>query len=38
MKVVEDNLTAPKFNVQGLVREMGMSQSLFYRRVKSITG
>ncbi|GAB2721536.1 hypothetical protein GCM10011495_29250 [Hymenobacter frigidus] len=38
MKVVEDNLTEPEFNVQGLVREMGMSQSLFYRRVKSITG
>ena len=38
MKVVEDNLTEPEFNVQALVREMGMSQSLFYRRVKSITG
>ena len=38
MKVVEDNLTEPEFNVQGLVREMGMSQSLFYRRMKSITG
>ena len=38
MKAVEDNLTEPEFNVQGLVREMGMSQSLFYRRVKSTTG
>ena len=38
MKAVEDNLTEPEFNVQGLVREMGMSQSLFYRRAKSITG
>ena len=38
MKVVEDHLTEPEFNVQALVREMGMSQSLFYRRVKSITG
>ena len=38
MKAVEDNLTELEFNVQGLVLEMGMSQSLFYRRVKSITG
>ncbi|GAC1370265.1 MAG: two-component regulator propeller domain-containing protein [Hymenobacter sp.] len=38
MRVVEANLTDPDFNVQVLTREMGMSQSLFYRRVKSITG
>ena len=38
MKVVEDNLSDLDFNVQVLVREMGMSQSFFYRRVKSITG
>ena len=38
MKAVEDNLTEPEFNVQGLVRERGTSQSLFYRRVLSITG
>ena len=38
MKVVEDNLTEPEFNVQALVREMGMSQSLFYRRIKGTTG
>lgn len=38
MRVVEDSLTEPEFNVQVLIREMGMSQTLFYRRVKSITG
>ena len=38
MKAVEYNPTKPEFNVQGLVRESGTSQSLFYRRVKSITG
>ena len=38
MKVVEAHLTDPEFNVQVLVREMGMSQSLFYRRIKSTTG
>jgi signal transduction histidine kinase/ligand-binding sensor domain-containing protein/DNA-binding response OmpR family regulator len=38
MRVVEDNLTEPDFNVQALVHEMGMSQTLFYRRIKSTTG
>jgi signal transduction histidine kinase/ligand-binding sensor domain-containing protein/DNA-binding response OmpR family regulator len=38
MKAVEDNLADPEFNVQVLLREMGMSQSFLYRRVKSITG
>ncbi len=38
MKIVEANLTEPDFNVQSLVREMGVSQSAFYRRIKSITG
>ena len=38
MKTVEDNLAEPEFNVQALLREMGMSQSFLYRRIKSITG
>ena len=38
MKVVEQNLNEPDFNVQTLVREMGVSQSAFYRRIKGITG
>ena len=38
MRVVEDNLTEPDFNVTVLVHEMGMSQTLFYRRIKSTTG
>ena len=38
MRIVEDNLHEPDFNVPVLVREMGMSQSAFYRQIKSITG
>ncbi|MDJ1495252.1 two-component regulator propeller domain-containing protein [Cytophagaceae bacterium DM2B3-1] len=38
MKIVESRLSEQEFNVQILVQEMGMSQSVFYRRIKSITG
>jgi signal transduction histidine kinase/ligand-binding sensor domain-containing protein/DNA-binding response OmpR family regulator len=38
MAVVEQHLVDPEFSVQVLVREMAMSQSVFYRRIKSITG
>lgn len=38
MKVVEVNLTNHEFNVQALVSQMAMSQSVFYRRIKSLTG
>jgi len=38
MKIVEDNLTNSEFKVHTLVSAMGMSQSVFYRRVKNITG
>ncbi|GAB3754220.1 hybrid sensor histidine kinase/response regulator transcription factor [Spirosoma pomorum] len=38
MNLVEQNLTNPEFNVPLLVREMGMSQSAFYRQLKAITG
>ncbi|PMD92435.1 hybrid sensor histidine kinase/response regulator [Siphonobacter sp. BAB-5405] len=38
MQIVESQLQEPEFNVQILVQEMGMSQSVFYRRLKSITG
>lgn len=38
MKIVETNLTNPEFNVQALVSRMAMSQSVFYRRIKSLTG
>ncbi|PKK37121.1 hybrid sensor histidine kinase/response regulator [Siphonobacter sp. SORGH_AS_0500] len=38
MQIVESQLQEPDFNVQILVQEMGMSQSVFYRRLKSITG
>ncbi len=38
MAIVEANLEDPEFNVPTLVREMGMSQSSFYRQIKAITG
>ncbi len=38
MAIVEANLSEPEFNVPMLVREMGMSQSAFYRQIKAITG
>ncbi|WP_198172737.1 hybrid sensor histidine kinase/response regulator transcription factor [Hymenobacter ginkgonis] len=38
MSVVEKHLGDAEFSVQVLVREMAMSQSVFYRRIKSITG
>jgi signal transduction histidine kinase/ligand-binding sensor domain-containing protein/DNA-binding response OmpR family regulator len=38
MGVVEKYLADAEFSVQVLVREMAMSQSAFYRRIKSITG
>jgi signal transduction histidine kinase/ligand-binding sensor domain-containing protein/CheY-like chemotaxis protein/AraC-like DNA-binding protein len=38
MQIIEDNLTNPLFNVQTLVRESGMSQSAYYRRLKNLTG
>ncbi|WP_022824503.1 hybrid sensor histidine kinase/response regulator transcription factor [Hymenobacter norwichensis] len=38
MSVVERHLDDSEFSVQVLVKEMAMSQSVFYRRIKSITG
>ncbi|MEA5257898.1 two-component regulator propeller domain-containing protein [Arcicella aquatica] len=38
MAIIENNLSDSDFNVQILVREMGMSQSAFYRQIKAITG
>ncbi|MBC8151927.1 MAG: response regulator [Bacteroidetes bacterium] len=38
MHIVETSLNDPDFNVQGLVRKMGMSQSAFYRQIKKISG
>jgi signal transduction histidine kinase/ligand-binding sensor domain-containing protein/DNA-binding response OmpR family regulator len=38
MGIVEANLSDSNFNVQSLVNGMYMSQSVFYRRIKSITG
>jgi signal transduction histidine kinase/ligand-binding sensor domain-containing protein/DNA-binding response OmpR family regulator len=38
MRIVENNIENPEFNVQTLIREAGMSQSVFYRRIKNTTG
>ncbi|WP_375447558.1 two-component regulator propeller domain-containing protein [uncultured Fibrella sp.] len=38
MGIVEANLNEADFTVPVLVREMGMSQSAFYRQIKAITG
>ncbi|MEO6686916.1 MAG: response regulator, partial [Dyadobacter sp.] len=38
MGIVESNLTDRNFNVQSLVNQMHISQAVFYRRIKSITG
>jgi signal transduction histidine kinase/DNA-binding response OmpR family regulator/sugar lactone lactonase YvrE len=38
MNTVEQHLGDGEFSVQVLAREMAMSQSVFYRRIKSITG
>ncbi len=38
MQIIEENLTNENFSVQTLVRESGMSQSAFYRRLKNLTG
>ncbi len=38
MSTVERHLGDGEFSVQVLAREMAMSQSVFYRRIKSITG
>lgn len=38
MVIVESHLGDPDFNVLFLVREMGMSQSAFYRQIKAISG
>ncbi len=38
MRIIEENLTNPLFGVQTLVRESGMSQSAYYRRLKNLTG
>ncbi|HEX8425657.1 hybrid sensor histidine kinase/response regulator transcription factor [Hymenobacter sp.] len=38
LRIVEAHLEESEFTVPLLVREVGMSQSVFYRRLKSITG
>jgi len=36
--IVEDNLSDPSFNVQGLQEKIGMGDKSLYRRVKQLTG
>jgi ligand-binding sensor domain-containing protein/signal transduction histidine kinase/DNA-binding response OmpR family regulator len=37
MKLVEDNLEDPEFNVGSLVVEIGMSQTVLYKKIKALT-
>jgi YesN/AraC family two-component response regulator len=38
MPVLEKNISLPEFNVSGLVREMGMSRPVLFRKIKMLTG
>lgn len=38
VKIVESNLEQTDFNVGALIHELGTSQSVFYRRLKGLTG
>ncbi|WP_304063518.1 hybrid sensor histidine kinase/response regulator transcription factor [Pedobacter glucosidilyticus] len=37
MKLIEDNLEDPEFNVTSLVVEIGMSQTVLYKKIKALT-
>lgn len=38
MEVIENNMSNPEFTVNDLVREVGVSRSLFYVKIKELTG
>ncbi|MFB9056130.1 two-component regulator propeller domain-containing protein [Mariniflexile ostreae] len=38
MKIIEDNLSNPDFNVNTLTEKINMSQSVLYRKFKALTG
>ena len=38
MQIVEDNMEDPEFNVSTLVSEIGMSQTVLYKKIKALTG
>lgn len=37
IKIIEDNLENPDFNVANLSREVGMSQPILYKKIKAVT-
>lgn len=37
IKIVEDNLVEPKFNIEFLCREMGFSRTALYSKIKTLT-
>ncbi|MNR08467.1 HTH-type transcriptional activator RhaS [compost metagenome] len=37
MQIVEDKMEDPEFNVSALVTEIGMSQTVLYKKIKVIT-
>lgn len=38
MQLVEDNMEDPDFNVGSLVNDIGMSQTVLYKKIKALTG
>ncbi|MFW5774467.1 MAG: helix-turn-helix domain-containing protein, partial [Tangfeifania sp.] len=38
LEIVEKNMSDSEFNVDRMVEEIGMSRSVFYRKLKNLTG
>lgn len=38
MNILEENISDPEFNVSKLVREIGMSRPVLFRKTKMLTG
>ncbi len=38
MQLIEDGMEDPEFNVGGLVDQIGMSQTVLYKKIKALTG
>lgn len=38
MRLLEDHMEDPEFNVSSLVEEIGMSQTVLYKKIKALTG
>ncbi|WP_020528030.1 hybrid sensor histidine kinase/response regulator transcription factor [Flexithrix dorotheae] len=38
IKITEENMTETEFNIEAIIRTVGMSRSKFFRKIKSLTG